>query len=45
MIIPLLILAWFLSRKKILAIALKREEFAASVQLIRAPATQDSAPD
>ena len=45
LIIPLLILAWFLSRKKILAIALKREEFAAPVQLIRAPATQDSAPD
>lgn len=45
MIIPLLILAWFLSRKKILAIALEREEFAAPVQVIRAPATQDSAPD
>jgi len=44
LIIPLLILGWFLSRKKILAIALEREEFAAPVQVIRAPATQDSAP-
>ena len=45
LIIALLILGWFLSRKKILAIALEREEFAAPVQVIRPPATQDSAPD
>ena len=45
LIIPLLVLGWFLSRKKILAIALEREGFTAPVQVIEAPRTGDSTPD